>query len=158
MKIRGRPQVVDATSAVPQSCNQVLQRLLKKKAGTQVASSCKTPCSSRKNIPLLSAERTPEASSCAKKAARSPRKMLSPRKILSPVNEENSFSHFNNRASRRLEMGAVDYSSPTRDLPNYVMDGQSPHRTPRSSSKRKRLDWLTDLGRKLTPNKVQRVK
>ena len=43
----------------------------------------------------------------------------------------------------------------------YVADGVSPHSKIRSSTKRKKLDWLTDLSRKITPNsqnKMRRIK
>lgn len=94
--------------------------------------------------------------------------MRTPRTALSPLPESNAltpndFTCSGNRAaaSRRLDLSENDYASPTRDLPNYVIDGLSPHTRVRSGTKRKKLDWLTDLSRKMSPNtqnKMRRIK
>lgn len=80
---------------------------------------------------------------------------LSPLKSINELTPSHSgtASNFNRAAaSRRLRMDDTNYSSPTRDLPNYVADGLSPHSKTRSGTKRKKLDWLTDLSRKIPPN------
>ena len=154
--------------------------------------SCKTPKSlvgTSSEFRLL--KKTPDASAVSSPV--SSRLVLSPLKTnhieLTP-DHRNSGISIRDRAgaSRRLELDQkVEYSSPTGNLvkisqffklktcrqftnkafnllqPNYVIDGLSPHCKTRSGTKRKKLDWLTDLSRKMTPspnsqNKMRRIK
>ena len=157
--IRGRCLPIDGNSRIPTSYQEVLTRIEKKKAtlGNQPTTSyCKTPSSLRK-FASISIQRTPEPSSFpGPSASNTPRMVLSP----VPSNISPEANSVNSRgASRRLDMESNLFASPTSDLPNLVMDGRSPHRPiPRSSTKRKRLDWLTDLSRKMTPNKCRKIK
>ena len=153
LKIKGLARRQDADASVPAACQDVLNRLAKKTTTTstnniQPSNYCKTPRSLRKLAAIN--ERTPEA-----------------RAILSPISANDSplFSNGHSQsqsrgASRKLDMAnAIEFSSPTSDLPNYVMDGRSPNEAlPRTSVKRKRLDWLTNFSQKLTPNKSRRIK
>jgi hypothetical protein len=115
-------------------------------------------------------DRTPDILANSPRSSNEHLLIGTPRIVLSPLtsineltpNQSGNSSNINRAAaSRRLEMDRTDYSSPTRDLPNYVADGVSPHSKIRSSTKRKKLDWLTDLSRKITPNsqnKMRRIK
>lgn len=160
-EIRGRAYKYDAQTPIPKSCEEVLNRL-KKKVNNIPSLGCKTPKSILKiNQNTRMPNRTPDIPanspypSNERLSVNTPRTALSPLKSineLTPSHSGNS-SNFNRAAaSRRLEMDEANYSSPTRDLPNYVADGLSPHSRTRSGTKRKKLDWLTDLSRKTTPN------
>lgn len=140
---------------------------LKKRVNSTPALGCKTPKSVLK-VNARFPDRTPDIqnntprSSNERSSARTPRIILSPIKSNDLTPSQSSSSSINRAAaSRRLEMSPTDYSSPTRDLPNYVADGISPHTRITSSTKRKKLDWLTDLGRKMSPSpqsKMRRIK
>ena len=163
--IRGRTYKIDARIPIAKSCEEVLNKL-KKKTSNIPALGCKTPKSVLK-LNTRMPDRTPDILS---NTPRSSNERLStsctPRVVLSPLRTEltpNQNANSINRAaaSRRLEMDQTDYSSPTRNLPNYVADGVSPHSKVRSSTKRKKLDWLTDLSRKIPPsaqNKMRKIK
>jgi hypothetical protein len=144
---------------------------IKKKVNVVPALGCKTPKSILKvnqNTRML--DRTPDILANSSRSSNEQLLIGTPRIVLSPLtsineltpNQSGNNSNINRAAaSRRLEMDRTDYSSPTRDLPNYVADGVSPHSKIRSSTKRKKLDWLTDLSRKITPNsqnKMRRIK
>jgi hypothetical protein len=171
-EIRGRAYKLDVQAPIPKSCEESLSRI-KKKVNIMPMSSlgCKTPKSTLKvnqNTRML--DRTPDILANSPRSSKEHLLTGTPRIALSPLTSINELtpnqcgnsSNINRAAaSRRLEMDQTDYSSPTRDLPNYVADGVSPHSKIRSSSKRKKLDWLTDLSRKITPNsqnKMRRIK
>nr|CAH0108023.1 unnamed protein product [Daphnia galeata] len=171
-EIRGRSYKLDVQAPIPKSCEESLSRI-KKKVNIMPMSSlgCKTPKSILKvnqNARML--DRTPDILANSPRSSKEHLLTGTPRIALSPLTSINELtpnqcgnsSNINRAAaSRRLEMDQTDYSSPTRDLPNYVADGVSPHSKIRSSTKRKKLDWLTDLSRKITPNsqnKMRRIK
>jgi len=144
LRIKGRAKYYDANASVPQSCQEVMGRVKRK-------INCKTP-SSITRLQYHCNDKTPDDARLRNSlmvASCSPRSALSP---LTP-NVDSSRG-----ASRRLEMTPGHHESPTRNLPNYVMDGMSPASDKRTASKRKNLDWLTDLSRKITPNKQRRIK
>ncbi|XP_046459650.1 protein lethal(2)denticleless-like isoform X1 [Daphnia pulex] len=169
-EIRGHAYKFDAQTPIPKSCEEALVRI-KKKVNVVPALGCKTPKSILKvnqNTRIL--DRTPDILANSPRSSNEHLLIGTPRIVLSPLtsineltpNQSGNSSNINRAAaSRRLEMDRTDYSSPTRDLPNYVADGVSPHSKIRSSTKRKKLDWLTDLSRKITPNsqnKMRRIK
>ncbi|KAI9558620.1 hypothetical protein GHT06_015408 [Daphnia sinensis] len=138
-EIRGRSYKFDAQTPIPKSCEEVLNRLKKKV----------------NNIPTPDIPANSPCPSNDRLSVNTPRTALSPLKSineLTPSHSGNSSSFNRAAASRRLEMDEANYSSPTRDLPNYVADGLSPHSRTRSGTKRKKLDWLTDLSRKIAPS------
>ena len=158
LQIKGRAVSVD-TGALPASFQDVQNRLEKKRKSATCStamnhddrSSClRTPSSLHKFAPRT-ALRTPELGAAVQQ-----------RSVLSPLACNATPSPLEagacRGASRRLEMES--FPSPTSGLPNSVLDGTSPHHVAvdsaaRSSSKRKRLDWLTDLSRKLTPKRIK---
>lgn len=169
MFIRGHASKLDDTFPVAKACEDALARL-KKKAPNTPALGSKTPKSMLKINAQLS-NQTPVILSNTPRSSNDRSSVYTPRVALSPLksnavvtpNQSASISGSINRAaaSRRLEMSPVDYSSPTRDLPNYVADGISPHSRISSSTKRKKLDWLTDLSRKMSPSpqsKMRKIK
>ncbi len=160
-RIRGRAITLGTQSSMPIACEQIYARL--KKKTIVPAQTCKTPIASSRVTPLskdlMGIQGSPSTS----------RAVLSPLKTnigITPDNQgsRSSYRDRSSGASRRLQMDATEYLSPTRNLPNYVIDGLSPHSSNgivRSASKRKKLDWLTDLSRKISPNpknKVRRIK
>lgn len=165
-QIRGRTYKIDARIPMAKSCEEVLNRL-KKKISNIPPLGCKTPKSVLK-LNTRMPERTPDILSNTPRSSNERLSACTPRVVLSPLRSntkstpnQNANSINRAAASRRLEMDQTDYSSPTRDLPNYVADGVSPHSKVRSSTKRKKLDWLTDLSRKIPPsaqNKMRKIK
>lgn len=161
--MRGRASVVDTSAPIPRVYQDVQAKLRKK----LTVSTCRTPRSVVK-ASRARADKTPDVTAVTPGPSAASYSMRTPRSALSPLPENNILSPNNissggNRAaaSRRLDLSVNDYASPTRDLPNYVVDGVSPHTRVRSGTKRKKLDWLTDLGRKMSPNtqnKVRRIK
>lgn len=143
LRIKGRARYYDPTALVPQSCQEVMGRVKRK-------ISCKTP-NSIIRLQYHCNDKTPDDARLRSSLATS----CSPRSVLSPLT---SNVDGNRGASRRLEMTPDHYESPTRNLPNSVMDGLSPTSDKRTASKRKNLDWLTDLSRKITPSKLRRIK
>lgn len=159
-KIRARALVLNDNA--PKSCVEVLNHL--KKRSLRVAS-CKTPSSlakARSFTPHHTPDMSRESPNCS---TISPRTVLS---VLSPLKTNvttNQTSNGSSRASRRLEMDQTKFSSPTRNLPNLVLDTDahsSPSQKKQSGTKRKELDWLTDhIGRKSlinSQNKLRRIK
>lgn len=160
-RIRGRALTLGIQTNIPIACEQIYARLKKKTiVPTQT---CKTPIANTRVTPLskdvMGIQGSPSTT----------RPVLSPLKTNTGITPDNhgSRSSFRDRssgASRRLQLDETEYLSPTRNLPNYVIDGLSPHSSNgivRSASKRKKLDWLTDLSRKISPNtktKVRRIK
>lgn len=140
-RIKGRARYYDTNASVPQSCQEVMGRVKRK-------INCKTP-NSISRLQYHCVDKTPDDA----RIRNSTEASCSPRSVLSPLTP-----NVDRGASRRLEMTPGQYESPTRNLPNYVMDTLSPTSDKKKSSKRKNLDWLTDLSRKITPNKQRRIK
>lgn len=148
-KIRARALKINDT-AYAKSCVEVLNHL--KKKSLRVAT-CKTPNSLAKARTYTS-HHTPDMSRESLHCS-----IISPRTVLSPLKANvttNQNTNGSSRASRRLEMDQTKFSSPTRNLPNLVMDldaHSSPTQRKQPGIKRKELDWLTDhIGRKSTVN------
>lgn len=158
LKIRARALKLKDANTIPKPCSEVLSHLKKKTSLRAV--NCKTPNSFAKTRPHAS-HQTPDIGRQSPQTS-TPRNALSPLKTNTQVTSYQSSN--SSRASRRLEMDHVSFSSPTRNLPNSIIDGYSPHSQKKSGTKRKESDWLTDhIGRKSKNNspsqsKMRRVK
>lgn len=140
--IRGRAHLVDTQIPIAKSCEEALTRIkLKTNAPLK---GCNTPVPRK----ARAANRTPDILAVTPRSTDANSSTFTPRIALSPIsnqleltpNQSGSSSSNRAAASRRLHMEIGDYSSPTRDLPNYVADGTSPHSRISSGTKRKKLD------------------
>lgn len=162
-RIRGLAVPVKAEIKMSKACEEVFSRLKKKTDPTSM-SNCKTPKSVAKTRSSFD-KSTPDSVAIDSKRLDTPmtsRGALTPRTTNTELTPDHRTDHAAIRdrvgASRRLEMDQSEYSSPTRNLPNSVIDGLSPHMKVRSATKRKQLDWLTDLGRRMSPTSQQKVR